>query len=203
MSERVDQILEAIQSLEQELEEEFAKARAGLRFGLEQGRARFEEEVVRRHNELKTGLARYLSRANPLVVLTAPVIYSMIIPFVILDLWVSLYQAICFRVYGIPQVKRARYVVFDRSALAYLNVIEKLNCAYCSYGNGVIAYAREIAGRTEQYWCPIKHARRVLGAHPRYADFADYGDGDGYAEHLKSSRAKVRGEKPAEPDGKV
>lgn len=194
MAERVDALLASIRALEQELEEEFAKARAGLRFGLEHGRARFEAEVVRRHNELKTGLARYLARANPLVILTAPVIYSMIVPFVILDLWVSAYQAICFRVYRIPQVERRRYVVFDRSALAYLNLIEKINCAYCSYGNGVIAYAREIAGRTEQYWCPIKHARRVLGAHPHYADFADYGDGEGYADHLRRSRASVRGE---------
>lgn len=199
MTERVDTILESIRALEQELEEEFAKARAGLRFGLEHGRARFEAEVIRRHQALKTGLARYLARANPLVILTAPVIYSMIVPFVILDLWVSFYQAICFRAYRIPQVRRRRYVVFDRSALAYLNLIEKFNCAYCSYGNGVVAYAREIASRTEQYWCPIKHARRVLGAHPRYSTFADYGDGDAYAEHLRRSRARVRGEEPPHP----
>lgn len=202
MTERVDTILENIRALEQELEEEFAKARAGLRFGLEHGRARFEAEIIRRHNELKTGLARYLARSNPLVVLTAPVIYSMIVPFVILDLWVSLYQAVCFRVYGIPQVKRRRYIVFDRSALAYLNLIEKFNCAYCSYGNGVVAYTREIAGRTEQYWCPIKHARRVLGAHDRYRGFADYGDGDGYAEALKRARARVRVEPDDAVDGK-
>jgi hypothetical protein len=56
--------------------------------------------------------------------------------------------------------------VFDRYHLAYLNVLEKLNCAYA---NGLIAYVREIAGRTEQYWCPIKHARRVIGAHSHYA----------------------------------
>ncbi|MDP1737825.1 MAG: hypothetical protein Q8L23_10315 [Caulobacter sp.] len=200
MTERVDTIIESIRALEQELEEEFAKAQAGLRFGLEHGRARFETEVIRRHHQLKTGLARYLARANPLVVLTAPVIYSLIAPFVILDLWVSLYQAICFRVYRIPQVRRSRYVVFDRSALAYLNLIEKFNCAYCSYGNGVVAYAREIASRTEQYWCPIKHARRVLGAHDRYRGFADYGDGDAYAEALKQARARVRATPDDAPD---
>lgn len=192
MTERVDAILRSIEALEQELEVEFVKARAGLRFGLEHGRARFEEEVAKRHAELRKGLGKYLAGANPLVVLTAPVIYSMIVPFVVLDLWVSLYQAICFRVYGIPQVKRGHFIVFDRSALAYLNLIEKFNCAYCSYGNGVIAYAREIAGRTEQYWCPIKHARRVLGAHARYVHFSDYGDGEHYAEALKRARARLR-----------
>ncbi|MDO9224398.1 MAG: hypothetical protein Q7U20_11910 [Caulobacter sp.] len=203
MNDRVDAILDNIRALEQELEEEFAKKRAGLRFGLEHGRARFEREVIRRHNELRTGLARYLARSNPLVVLTAPVIYSLIIPFAVLDLWVSAYQAVCFRVYGIPRVKRDRYVVFDRSGLAYLNLIEKFNCAYCSYGNGVIAYAREIAGRTEQFWCPIKHARRVLGAHPRYTNFADYGDGERYAAHLKASRSKLRAEAEEASDPKV
>lgn len=191
MTERVDTIIESIRALEQELEEEFAKAQAGLRFGLEHGRARFEAEVIRRHHQLKTGLARYLARANPLVVLTAPVIYSLIAPFVILDLWVSLYQAICFRVYRIPQVRRSRYVVFDRSGLAYLNLIEKFNCAYCSYGNGVIAYAREIASRTEQYWCPIKHARRVLRAHPYYSGFMDFGDAEAYRRELKAMRAQL------------
>ena len=32
------------------------------------------------------------------------------------------------------------------------------------------------AARTEQYWCPIKHDRRTIGMHARYAHFLDYGD---------------------------
>ncbi|MBI5941411.1 MAG: hypothetical protein HY859_13390 [Caulobacterales bacterium] len=192
MTDRVESILENIRELEQELEVEFAKARAGLRYGLEHGRARFEAEVVRRHEALRKGLGKYLAGANPLVVLTAPVIYSLIIPFVVMDLWVSAYQAICFPVYGIPRVKRGRYIVFDRSGLAYLNLIEKLNCAYCSYANGVAAYVREVAARTEQHWCPIKHARRVLGAHDRYPHFSEYGDGEHYAEALKQARARLK-----------
>jgi hypothetical protein len=46
-------------------------------------------------------------------------------------------------------------ISFDRRKLAYLNAIEKLNC---DYANGILTYAREIASRTEQFWCPIKHA---------------------------------------------
>ncbi len=200
MTQQVDDILEKIQALEQELEVEFAKARAGLDYGLEQGRARFEEEVKRRHEALRKGLGKYLAGASPLVVLTAPVIYSLIIPFVVMDLWVSAYQAICFRVYGIPRVRRSRYIVFDRSGLAYLNIIEKLNCAYCSYGNGVAAYTREVAARTEQYWCPIKHARRVLGAHARYVHFSEYGDGEHYADDLKQARDRLRTMDDKAPD---
>ena len=45
-----------------------------------------------------------------------------------------------------------------------------------------------IAARTEQYWCPIKHARRVIGTHARYALFDDYGEGEGYPERLAERR---------------
>jgi hypothetical protein len=48
----------------------------------------------------------------------------------------------------------------------------------------VIAFAREVASRTEVYWCPIKHARRVLGPHPHYQGFADFGDAEGFRKHL-------------------
>jgi hypothetical protein len=174
-----------IQILEAELEAELAQRRAELSVGLERGRAFFEEEILRRHRELRTRLSTYLLNARPLVVLTAPVIYAVIVPLVLLDLFVSIYQRVCFPVYGIPKVNRGDYLVFDRHHLAYLNALEKLNCAYCSYANGLIAYVREIAGRTEQYWCPIKHARRVIGAHPGYSTFADYGDAEEYRKWLE------------------
>ncbi len=181
-------LIEKIQVLEAELEAELGKRSAELHVGLEKGRAVFEEEILRRHRELKRGLAAYIFNANPLVILTAPVIYSLIVPLVLLDLFITVYQAICFPVYGIPKVRRRDYLVFDRGYLAYLNAVEKLNCAYCSYGNGLIAYAREIVGRTEQYWCPIKHARRVVGAHARYAKFDDYGDAENYHKQLEEFR---------------
>lgn len=200
MTPPIDAILSKIRELEAELEAEFAKQRAGLRYGLERGKVLFEQEVVQRHRELQTHVARYLFSARPLVVLTAPIIYSLIIPFAVIDLWVSIYQAICFRVYAIPRVQRSRYMVFDRAGLAYLNAIEKLNCAYCSYVNGVIAYVREVGARTEQYWCPIKHARRVLGAHARYSGFEEFGDGERYHAHLQQLRANLKTANAEQPD---
>ena len=184
MNPHIVELTEKIHELEAELEAELAQRRAELRVGMERGRAFFEEEILRRHRELKTRLSTYILKARPLVIITAPVIYAMIVPFVVLDLFVTVYQAVCFPVYGIPKVRRGDYLVFDRHHLAYLNALEKLNCAYCAYANGLIAYVREIAGRTEQYWCPIKHARRVIGAHPRYATFEDFGDADGYRKRL-------------------
>lgn len=192
MNADADAIVAQIRALEHQLEAEFARRRAGLRYGMERGRVAFEQEVLRRHGEMKRGLAGYVFGAPPLVVLTAPLIYSLIVPFAVLDLWVSIYQAVCFRVYRIPQVRRRQYMIFDRAALGYLNAIEKLNCAYCSYVNGVIAYVREVGSRTEQFWCPIKHAKRVLGAHPRYAGFAEYGDAEEYHARRGPMRASVR-----------
>ncbi len=188
MNPQIAVLVDKMRSLEAELEAELAKRRAELRVGLEKGRAIFEEEILRRHRELKTRLSAYLLGARPLVVLTAPIIYSMIVPFILLDLLVTIYQAVCFPVYGIPKVRRRDYLVFDRHHLAYLNALEKFNCAYCSYANGLISYVREIASRTEQYWCPIKHARRLIGAHAHYATFEDYGDAEGYRRRLEDWR---------------
>ena len=188
MTPQIATLIEKIRGLESELDAELAKRRADLRVGLEHGRVAFEEELLRRHRELRRKLLPYLFGANPLVVLTAPVIYAGILPFLLLDLFVSLYQAVCFPIYGIAKIRRADYLVFDRHHLAYLNALEKLNCAYCSYANGLIAYTREIAARTEQYWCPIKHARRVIGTHARYALFDDYGDAENYQAQLAKLR---------------
>jgi hypothetical protein len=193
MNSHISALTEKIRLLEAELEAELAQRRAELRVGLEKGRAFFDEEILRRHRELRTRLSVYVLNARPLVVLTAPVIYSLIVPLLLLDLFVTIYQIVCFPAYGIPKVRRRDHLIFDRRHLAYLNAIEKLNCAYCSYANGLIAYVREIASRTEQYWCPIKHARRMIGAHPAYSMFEDYGDAEGYRkllEQFQNDRAK-------------
>lgn len=85
---------------------------------------------------------------------------------------------------------RDRFVV-DRVLLPYLNRIEQFNCWYCSYANGLMAYGREIIARTEQYWCPIKHARRLSGPHDRYEQFFDNGDAQRYASELEAMRARL------------
>jgi hypothetical protein len=132
------------------------------------------------HHLFKRSLWPYLRNVHPLVILTSPVIYLCSIPFLLLDLAVTLYQAICFPVYGISKVPRADYLVFDRGRLRYLNLIEKVGCVYCSYANGLLAYVVEIAARTEQHFCPIKHARALLRPHAHYADFVPYGDPRAY-----------------------
>jgi hypothetical protein len=188
--------VESIRGLERQLEVEFAKRRVELNYKVHDGIVHFEQAVIARHRLLRARLLSYVFGARPAMILSAPAIYALIIPLVLLDLFVALYQAVCFPVYGIPHVRRRDYIAFDREQLAYLNVIEKINCAYCAYANGVLAQVREVASRTEEYWCPIKHARRVLGVHARYGSFVDYGDGDAYRLELERLRAKARSAEP-------
>jgi hypothetical protein len=85
------------------------------------------------------------------MILSAPIIYAVLIPFVLLDLFVSLYRFTCFPVFGIPAVRRGDYIVFDRGHLAYLNLIEKINRSYCSCAHGLIAYVWEFTSINEQF----------------------------------------------------
>ena len=98
----------------------------------------------------------------------------------LLDVSVMIYQFVCFPIYGIPKVARDEYLVFDRGVLAYLNTIEKIGCIYCSYANGLLAMITEIASRTEQHFCPIKHARRLATTPSRYDKYLPYGDARAY-----------------------
>ena len=191
MTAHLDLLTAKLRSVEAEIETELAKRREQLRFRIENKRIVFGEEVLRLQRAIKVRSTRYLIDANPLIVLTAPVIYSLLIPVLLADLWVMAYQAICFPIYKIPKVRRRDYLIFDRHHLAYLNIIEKINCAYCSYCNGAIAFIREVASRTEVYWCPIKHARRILGPHPHYQGFADFGDAEAFRERLKAMKDGV------------
>ena len=149
-----------------------------------------DEDIA--HDVDRQSIPAYILEGNVLSLLTAPIIYSLLLPFLMLDLWITLYQWVCFPIYGIARVPRRWYFAMDRHKLAYLNGIEKVNCTFCSYANGVIAYVREVAARTEQYWCPIKHGRDIATPHQRYHVFVDYGDAAGYRDSLSGLRKDLR-----------
>ncbi|MBI5917876.1 MAG: hypothetical protein HY849_00670 [Nitrosomonadales bacterium] len=199
MNEKIREILNQISALEDELRATLREQQSRFMFQIEGKRVEFEQSIEEAHRKLKTSLFRWFRTIRPLNLITAPIIYSMIVPLALLDLCVSFYQATCFPIYGIPKVKRADYIVFDHQHLAYLNIIEKFHCLYCSYGNGLIAYAREIIGRTEQYFCPIKHAHKVLGTHPRYPQFLEYGEAEDFEKRLEEYRQALAKEARAAP----
>lgn len=188
MNPKVSEILQRIRALEAELETELESRREALHVRFEHHKVRFEREIRLRHKRLKTGLLRYIAQAELRNIITAPVIYSMVVPLVILDICITLYQLLCFPLYRIERVRRGDYMAFDRRHLDYLNIIEKFNCTYCSYANGLASYVKEIIARTEQYWCPIRHARRLLETHSRYGQFVDYGDAEAWRQELKQLR---------------
>lgn len=188
MNERVRQLLAQIAALEEDLRAALHEQEPGVLFQIKGKRVEFERSIREAHLRLKTGFFRWLVAYRPQNLLTGPIIYAMIVPLAILDLCVSFYQAVCFPIYGVAKVRRGDYIVFDRQQLAYLNFIEKFHCTYCAYGAGLIAYVAEIVARTEEYFCPIKHARKMLGTHARYARFLDYGDAADYEKRLEAFR---------------
>jgi len=177
--------------LEQEMEQLLAAKREQFRYQLHNGKIKFEQSIGKLQQRQKVGIFRYISRASLLLLITSPVIYSLIIPLLLLDLMANVYQNICFPVYRIPRVNRRNYLKIDHQHLAYLNGIEKLNCIYCSYANGLIEFVREISARTEQFWCPIKHAQRTPDPHRLVDNFVDFGDMKAYKKELNSIREKI------------
>ncbi|MGE0040058.1 MAG: hypothetical protein AB7H88_12140 [Vicinamibacterales bacterium] len=158
-----------------------------------------ERDLRRRQRQFRQGVPAYLRDASLRNLLTTPIIYSMAVPFVLLDAWVTLFQWICFPLYGITRVRRRDYVIIDRHRLGHLNAIEKVNCAYCGYANGVLAYVTEVTGRTEQYWCPIRHRRAVLRPHAHYRRFVPYDDAAAYRRELPRLRALLAREAAVAP----
>ncbi len=118
--------------------------------------------------------------------LSAPFVYAVIFPLILLDMAVELYHQICFRLYKIPLVERSKYIKIDRHKLKYLSFIEKINCAYCGYANGFFHYASVIAAETEKYWCSIKHQKDPNFIPPEHhKDFLKYGDEKSFKEKYK------------------
>jgi len=193
MTDTLHSLAERIRHLEDEIEAEIKQRRAVLHADFEGRKIRFEAEILAAQRRLKKGLLYYLWDSSVLAILTAPVIYAGIGPLLLMHAFLWIYEAICFPVYGISKVRQRDCFVFDRYHLGYLNAIEKLNCAYCSYGTGVATYFREIIGRTEQYWCPIKHARKTLRAHPFYQGFTDFGDAEAFRQELTRLRRELHG----------
>lgn len=192
MNEQIKKLFNKIYGLEDELRNLLYEQQARFSYKITGKRVEFEKSIREAHQKLKTSWFYWLLTPDPKHLLSAPFIYGLIIPLVILDIGLSVYHGVCFRLYGIPRVKRSDYMVFDHQHLAYLNIFEKLNCLYCSYANGLINYGREIASRTEQYWCPIKHARRVMDSHHRYAEFLDYGDVENFQEKMSVLRSEIQ-----------
>lgn len=201
MQDNIREWMNQIRELEQRIEDEVRKRSDELSYSLHNGRIIFEQKLKAQNRAVRKSIRETLRETRWPVILSAPIIYSLIVPLLLLDIFVCTYQLICFPIYRIPKVKRRDYLAFERVKLDYLNLIEKFNCGYCSYANGIISFAREVASRTEQYWCPIKNAQKLRGTHKRYSLFTDYGDGEQYRDNISIIKQNFdHSEKPINTD---
>lgn len=114
---------------------------------------------------------------------SVPIIFSVIIPIVLLDIWIEIYHRVCFSLYRIPLIKRKHYIQIDRQKLTYLNRRQRICCMYCSYVGGVVNYWSKIIGETEKYWCGIKHKENPEYIEPRHhQNFAEYNNEEDFNE---------------------
>jgi len=191
MNDDIETLLARMRDIEAELERRFDARRAMFHYEVRKRKAVFEAAAAARHREFRTGILRFLRDSTLLSIATAPLVYALVLPLALLDLCVCLFQRVCFPVWGVARVPRLEFFVIDHQYLPYLNAIQKLNCVYCSYANGLVSFIQEVAARTETFWCPIKHARRIRKPHHRCRQFLDYGDAEGFREKLDELRRTV------------
>lgn len=125
--------------------------------------------------------------------LSVPFIYGMAIPLALFHLALELYHRVCFPLYKIPLVRARDYFVFDRHRTGGLDFSQRLQCLYCAYANGLMAYSREIIARTEAFWCPLAHEKRPEGTHRHYDAFCPFEKGESFVEHRKKIWEELEG----------
>jgi len=103
-------------------------------------------------------------------------IWSAIIPIIIIDLYANIYQSIYFTIQGIPKIKRSDYINYDRWNLSKLTFTQKISCIYCDYANGIVAWFKAIVNQTEVYSCAIKNKYEMPGRnhHVSFAEYKEY-----------------------------
>jgi len=182
MKSKINKILEEISIKKEELFSEYEKAKEKYGFKIEWRKIIWNSWKIKEFKKSRKSAWETIFTAEIRELISFPFIWFMLIPSIILDISLFIYQNTAIRLYKIPLAKRSDYIVFDRKQLAYLNWIQKLDCIYCSYVNWLFQYAVEVAWRTEKYWCPIKHARKKSWFHDWEEYFADYWDPEGFKE---------------------
>lgn len=189
MNQTIKEIVKKISDLNKQLSEKYSELSEKYGFSFSGKKIVFLQEFRKKNISFKIPAWKYAVPQNIRHLLSMPFIYMMIVPVLILDVFITLYQTTAFQLYHIPKTKRRDFIIYDRQFLDYLNWIQKLNCRYCTYANGLFAYAVEIAGRTERYWCPIKAAHKPKFHHGWYSDFADYGNPEEWKTKFNNENA--------------
>lgn len=184
MNHKIKEIVEEIEAMKLKLSQEIAEQENHIKYKIQDGYVSFEKEVLDKHKDNMKNLFAWFGEVPLLHYIAAPFIYAMVIPAMLFDVIIFFYQQVVFRIFKFEFIKRSDYIIFDHQYLGYLNPIEKLNCLYCSYVNGLMQYISAIAGRTEFYFCPIKHAKKIAYEQSHYDKYFAYGDEKDYQNKL-------------------
>lgn len=188
MNDKINKMIEEIEEMKEKLVEEILQQEEEALYEIKNGYVKFEKEVLQKQKENMKNLSKWFADIPLSHLLSSPLVYAMVIPAVFLDMMLFVYVRVVAKAFKFKFPKRADFIVFDRQYLGYLNIIEKLNCMYCSYFNGLMAYALAVANRTELYFCPIKHAKKITYEQKYYAKYLCYGDEENYQDKLKKIR---------------
>lgn len=189
MESKIKKILEKIDALNESLKIEYARLADKYGFSFREKTIIFFEKFKEKNKAFRIPVWKYIIPKDIRHCISMPFIYMMIIPAVILDVFITIYNLTAIPLYRIPRIKRKDHFIYDRQYLDYLNVLQKINCLYCSYVNGLFSYASEIGARTERYWCPIKAAHNPKSYHSFYKDFADYGNPEEWNKKFNDHKA--------------
>ena len=96
MNDRIQQLLAQINALEDELRIAVNEQQSSIFFQIKGKRVEFEQSIKETHRKLKMNFFRWLVTNRPQNFITGPIIYSMIIPLLVTDLFITFYQLTCF-----------------------------------------------------------------------------------------------------------
>jgi hypothetical protein len=125
MPDSLRDLMERMKALQNAVESELEEKRKEFRYTIEKRKVVFEADVRLRQKQFKVGLGAFLKETRFLTLLTAPFIYGVIVPLVLLDLVASVYQFVCFPVYGIGKVRRKDYIFLAKAELRLLRLWQR------------------------------------------------------------------------------
>ena len=89
MSPHVARFVERLHDAEEDLRREVEQQQRRWQYRVRRGRVWFDRELREAHRRLRQGIPAYVREGGVLTLLTAPVVYSLLFPLLILDLWVA------------------------------------------------------------------------------------------------------------------
>jgi len=114
MGTRIDEILAKIDSLNRALRQEQIKLFDKYGFYIKNKKVIFLEKFKSRNKLFRIPAWKYAIPKDIRHVLSIPFIYVMIVPAVILDIFLTIYNLTAMPLYRIPRVKRRDHIIFKR-----------------------------------------------------------------------------------------